>query len=248
MLSAALRRDAGHGAFNELEQCLLHALAGDIACDARVVALARDLVDLVDVDNAALRPLDVVVAVLQQLADDVLDILAHIARFGQRGGIGHHERHIELARQGLRQERLARAGGADQEDVALGEFDIVLARMLLVAQALVMVVDRHRQGALGLLLADHIAVQIGLDIGGGGQVCAARLVCIERGLLVADDFVAQVNALIADEHRRPGDQFLDFMLALAAKRAIQGFFAGRAFFFGHGAMPRNAECEVMILN
>ena len=54
------------GAFDDLEQRLLHALAGDVARDRRVVALARDLVDLVDVDDAALRALDVVVGVLQQ--------------------------------------------------------------------------------------------------------------------------------------------------------------------------------------
>ena len=50
----------------------------------RVVRLAADLVDLVDVDDAALRPLDVVVRGLEQLEDDVLHILTHITRFGQR--------------------------------------------------------------------------------------------------------------------------------------------------------------------
>ena len=54
-------------ALDDLEQRLLHALARDVARDRRVVALARDLVDLVDVDDAALRLLDVVVGVLQQL-------------------------------------------------------------------------------------------------------------------------------------------------------------------------------------
>ena len=49
----------------------------------RVVALARDLVDLVDVDDAALRPLDVVVGVLQQVDDDVLDVLADVAGLGE---------------------------------------------------------------------------------------------------------------------------------------------------------------------
>ena len=120
VLAPALRRHAGHGAFDQLEQRLLHALARHVAGDRGVVGLARDLVDLVDVDDAALGALDFVVAALQQLLDDVLDVLAHVAGFGQRGGIGHHEGHVEHARQRLGQQRLARAGGADQQDVALG--------------------------------------------------------------------------------------------------------------------------------
>src|SRR5207249_5788901 len=75
VLAAALGRDAGGGALDDLEQRLLHALARDVARDRRVVALARDLVDLVDVDDAALALLHVVVGVLEEREDDVLDIL-----------------------------------------------------------------------------------------------------------------------------------------------------------------------------
>src|SRR5690606_12353821 len=83
MLAPALRRHAGHGALDQLEQRLLHAFAGHVAGDRRVLALARDLVDLVDVDDALLRLVDVVVALLQQLLDDVLDVLADVAGFGE---------------------------------------------------------------------------------------------------------------------------------------------------------------------
>ena len=55
---------------------------------------ARDLVDLVDVDDAALRLLDVVVALLQQLLDDVLDVLADVAGFRERGRVRDHERDV----------------------------------------------------------------------------------------------------------------------------------------------------------
>src|SRR6516225_9361859 len=48
-----------------------------------------------------LRVLDVVVGRLQQLEDDVLHILADIARFGERRGVGHGERHVEHAGEGL---------------------------------------------------------------------------------------------------------------------------------------------------
>ena len=106
-----------------LQQRLLHALARHVARDRGVVGLARDLVDLVDVDDAALRLLDVVVALLQQLLDDVLDVLADVAGLGQRGGVGDGERHIQQARQRLGQQRLARAGRPDQQDVALGQLD-----------------------------------------------------------------------------------------------------------------------------
>src|SRR5947209_18399026 len=71
MLASALRRHRGDGAFHDLEQRLLHALARDVAGDRGVVGLATDLVDLVDIDDPALGALDIVVGGLQQLEDDV---------------------------------------------------------------------------------------------------------------------------------------------------------------------------------
>ena len=119
--------------------------------------LRRDLVDFVDVDDAALRPLDVVVGGLQQLQDDVLDILADIAGLGQRRGVRHGEGHVEDARQRLRQQRLAGAGRADQQDVRLRQLDVVV--LGLVVEPLVVVVDRDRQHLLGVVLADHVVVE-----------------------------------------------------------------------------------------
>ena len=127
MLASALRRHTGHRAFDQLEQRLLDAFPRNITGDAGVVRLAADLVDLVDVHNAALRALDVVIAVLKQLLDDVFHILPDVASLGQRGGISDHEGNVQQLGQGLRQQRLARTGGADQQDVALGEFDLLLA-------------------------------------------------------------------------------------------------------------------------
>jgi hypothetical protein len=67
MLATALRGHRGDGAFHDLEQRLLHALAGDVA--GGVVGLAADLGDLVDIDDAALGALDVVLGRLQQLEE-----------------------------------------------------------------------------------------------------------------------------------------------------------------------------------
>ena len=55
VLAAALRRHVRDRALEDLQQGLLDALAGDVPGDRRVLALAGDLVDLVDVDDALSR-------------------------------------------------------------------------------------------------------------------------------------------------------------------------------------------------
>src|SRR5258707_323856 len=157
MLAASLRRYRRDGAFYDLEQRLLHALARHVAVDRWVVGLAADLVDLVDIDDAALRALDIMVGRLQQLEDDVLDILANIAGFGERGRIRHREGHVEDAREGLRQQRLAGAGRADQQDVRLRELDVVV--LGLVVETLVVIMDSDREHLLGVILTDHVVVE-----------------------------------------------------------------------------------------
>ena len=67
MLASALRRYGSHGAFQNLQERLLHALARNIARDGRILRLACDLVDLVDVDDAFLRFLHIVVRRLYEL-------------------------------------------------------------------------------------------------------------------------------------------------------------------------------------
>src|SRR5205807_2455967 len=111
MLAAALGRHRGGGALEDLQQRLLHALARDVTGNRRVLALAGDLVDLVDVDDAGLGLLDVVVGGLDELEEDVLDVLADVARLGQRRGVGDGEGHVEHAGERLGQEGLAAAGG-----------------------------------------------------------------------------------------------------------------------------------------
>ncbi len=119
MLAAALRGDRGGRALEDLEQRLLDALAGDVTRDRRVVGLARDLVDLVDVDDPRLRLLDVVVGGLDQLQEDVLDVLADVAGLRQRRRVGDREGDVEDPRERLGEQRLAAAGRAEQQDVRL---------------------------------------------------------------------------------------------------------------------------------
>jgi hypothetical protein len=103
-----------------------------------------------------------------------------------------------------------------------------------VPQALVVVVDGHRQRALGDVLPDHVLVEAGLDLTGTGRSRRLALVSRFRRRLVANDVVAQLDALVADEHRRSGDELLDLVLALAAERAVQHLLARRALLVGHG--------------
>ena len=126
VLAPALRRHRGDRPLEDLQQRLLHALARDVARDRRVVRLARDLVDLVDVDDPGLGLLDVEVGGLDQLQEDVLDVLADVAGLGERGRVGDRERDVEDARERLREQRLAAAGRAEQEDVRLLQLDVAV--------------------------------------------------------------------------------------------------------------------------
>src|SRR2546426_12845609 len=87
VLAPALGRHARHRPLEDLEERLLHAFARYVARDARVLGLAGDLVDLVDVDDAALGLGDVEVRGLEQPDENVLHVLTHVAGFGERGGV-----------------------------------------------------------------------------------------------------------------------------------------------------------------
>src|SRR6185437_1467126 len=212
----------------DLEEFLLRMLATALWWDRSDRAFH-------DLQERLLRALDIVVGSLQQLQDDVLDVLADIARFRQRGGVGHRERHVDDARQGLRQQGLARAGRADQQDVRLGELDVVV--LGAVRQALVVVVDGDREDALRVVLADHVVVE---DLANvlGARDAVARL---DQGglVLLTDDVHAELDALVADEHGGAGDQLAHLVLALAAEGAVQRVFRVATAGLGHSHSVSN---------
>src|SRR5712671_4118287 len=163
------------------------------------------------------RSPDIVVGRLQQLQDDVLDVLANVAGFGQRRRVRHGEGHVEDPRQRLGQQRLARTGRTDQQDVRLRKLDVVV--LGLVIEPLVVIVNGNREHFLGVALADHVVVEHLADFL-RRRDAVARL--DQRGLvLLADDVHAEFDAFVADENGGSCDQFADFVLALAAERAIQ---------------------------
>ena len=238
MFAAALRRDVADGALENLQQPLLHTLAGDVAGDRDVLGAAGDLVDFVHIDDADLGAFHVVVGGLQEAQDDVLDVVADIAGFGQRGGVGDGKRHVEHARQCAGEQRLAGAGRAKQQDVALLNLDVVVAGVsgddLVVAlgldgeaglDALVVVVHRDGQRLLGFVLADAVLVQRRLDLLGLGDVELDRLFLLLSLQFLVEDVLADENAVVTDVHARPGDQLADLRVGFPAE-AAQGDLVG----------------------
>ena len=178
MFAAAGGRNACHRALKNLKQCLLNALARDIAGDGEVFGLAGDLVDLVHVDNAHLSALNVTIGSVDELEQDVLHVLAHVTSLSKRGGIGDGKRHLEDARERLGQQGLAGTGGTEQQNIGLGELHLVhivvelrvqtvvkgRKRCATLDHATVMVVHGNRHGTLGVLLAHNIGRKLVIDL------------------------------------------------------------------------------------
>jgi hypothetical protein len=176
VLAPTLGRHRGDGALQDLQQRLLDALAGDVPGDRGVVGLAGDLVDLVDVDDARLGLLDVEVRGLDQLEQDVLDVLPDVARLGERRGVRDREGDVEQLREGLGQQRLAGAGGPSSRmlDFCSSTSSALAGAGGADLDALVVVVDRDREGLLRLLLTDHVLVEVAVDLLGLRQLVELR--------------------------------------------------------------------------
>src|SRR5262249_11502332 len=66
MLATALRRHRRNSTFHDLQQSLLDTLAGNVPGNRGIVRLPADLIDFIDIDDSALRTLDIVIGRLQQ--------------------------------------------------------------------------------------------------------------------------------------------------------------------------------------
>src|SRR6185312_9532437 len=131
----------------------------------------------------------------------------------------HGERHVELLGQRLHQQRLAAAGGAEQQDVPL--LDLHLARFAVLSDPLVVVVHRHGERLLGAVLPDDVLVQLVVDL------ARARVLRPLGGLFLGDDVVAQGDTLVADEDARPGDQLAHLTAPLPTEGAVEVVHQGR---------------------
>ena len=172
-LRAALRRNVGDRAFQNLQQGLLHAFARNVAGDGRVFVLLRNLVDLVDIYDALLRLLDVSIGGLQEFQNNIFYVLTDVAGFGERRGIHNREGHIQHARQSLRQKCFAGTRRADQQNIGFREFDV--PGLPIQEDAFVVVVNRDGELLLGFILADDVAIEKRLDLRRAGQALVRRV-------------------------------------------------------------------------
>ena len=98
---------------------------------------------------------------LDQVAHDLLDVAADIADLGELGRLDLDERRLGQAGQPARDLGLADAGRADHQDVLGQHLVAQLGRQLLAAPA---VAQRDGDRALGVVLADDVAVELGDDL------------------------------------------------------------------------------------
>ena len=98
---------------------------------------------------------------LHQIADDALHIPPDVAHLGKLGGLHLDKGSVHQARKPARDFGLAHARGADHQDI-LG--DNLIADLLRQLRAAVAVAQRHGHGALGVVLADDIAVELAHDL------------------------------------------------------------------------------------
>ena len=101
---------------------------------------------------------------LHQVADDLLHVAAHIAHLGELGGLHLQEGGARQLGEAAGNLGLAHAGGADHQDV-LGQN--LLAQLVVQLQPAPAVAQGNSHRALGIGLADDVAVELGDDLAGG---------------------------------------------------------------------------------
>ena len=222
VFASALRRDRGDRPFQDLQQRLLHTLAGNIARDRDVLAFAGYLVQLIDIDDAALGTLHIKICRLQKTEKNVLHILADVACLGECRSVCNGERNIQHTRESLRKKRFSAAGGTDEQNIGLLQLHIGL---LVVINALIVVVNGDGKRDLRRLLPDDVFVEEFLDLcrlrkvvhGRRARRALSRIGALRQVLI--HDVHAKTHAVAADVGAVAGDQLVHLILCPTAESA-----------------------------
>ena len=188
-----------------------------------VFGLSGDLIDLIDIDDAVLGTLNVVICCLNETQQDVFDVFADIAGFRQSRCVRNGERNVQKLCKRLRKIGLADAGGTKQQHVAL--CNLHAAVFTAEENALIVVIDRHRERHFGFVLPDDVFIELLFDLlrlrqhhFGARLVFRLRAAAVER-IFIRDDVHAELYAFVTDIHAVAGDQALCLRLRLPAEGA-----------------------------
>ncbi len=98
---------------------------------------------------------------VRQIADDRFDVATDIADFGKFGGFDFDERRLGELGEPPRDFGLADPGGTDHDDILRRDFFAQIFRHQLAPPA---IAQRDSDGALGLLLADDVTIELGNNL------------------------------------------------------------------------------------
>ena len=98
---------------------------------------------------------------LHQVANHRLDVASDVADLGKLRGFDLQERRVRELGQAAGDLGFAHAGGAHHDDVLGNDFFRQLRRQLLAAHA---IAQRDGDGALGVVLADDVLVELAHDL------------------------------------------------------------------------------------
>ena len=143
---------------------MLHTLTADITSDARTLALAALLVQLVYVDDALLSLFNVLIRSLIQPCYGFLNIKTHVATLSDAGGINDHHGHAHHLGHLLDHVGLAAASGSYEQEIALVNLHAVNHRIV---DALVVIVHGHADSHLCMILTYDALIEKLLDTLGG---------------------------------------------------------------------------------
>ena len=168
MLATALRGNACDSSLENLQHRLLDALAGYVSRNRSVVGFAGNLVDLIDIDDAAFGALHVEICRLKEVCEDTFDVLTHVTGLCKRSRIGDRKGNVQNSCKRPCEQRLSSTRGPDKENIRFLQFDVaVFVVVLLGIDPLVVIVDSNGQCFLRTILPHYVDVESLFDLEGG---------------------------------------------------------------------------------
>ena len=156
------------GLFHGFQEGSLHSCSGDVRTDK--ILTGGNLVDLINIDNAILCQLYVIIRFVHQIADQVFHVTTNISCFAELGGITFDEGNPELIGNELHHVGLSHPCGANHDYVVFypahhgGILGFFVPKLVL--YPVKVGTNLGSKYCLGLILLDDILVQVGFQFFG----------------------------------------------------------------------------------